>query len=160
MAPFGYHSKILHVDLATRSLRVEEPDEKVYRLYAGGGLLGTYYLLKETPPGLDAFDPTNLLIFTSSVVAGLQAAGLPRYTVCAKSPLTGGIGETRCEGSWGVSLKRSGFDALIFHGASETPVGLIIDNGDIHFIDMTDASGFTVGQTNDWLETQLGTGFD
>ncbi len=159
-APLGYHSKILHIDLTSHSTRVEEPDDKFYRLYVGGGLLGTYYLLKLTPAGLDAFDAANLLIFTSSVVAGIPAAGLARYTVCAKSPLTGGIGETRCEGAWGISLKRSGYDALIFHGSSEMLTGLVIDNGAVRFVDMSGAGGFTVGQTNDWLETNVGIGFD
>jgi aldehyde:ferredoxin oxidoreductase len=45
---YGYHGRILHVDLSNRSTRVEEPDEIFYRLYVGGGLLGAYYLLKET----------------------------------------------------------------------------------------------------------------
>lgn len=114
MARYGYHGRILRIDLTARTTQIEEPGDTFYRLYAGGGLLGAYYLLTETPPGLDAFDPANRLIFTSSVVAGFPAAGLPRFTVCAKSPLTGGIGETRCEGPWGIALKQSGFDALIF----------------------------------------------
>ena len=112
---YGYHGKILHVDLNDRSVRVEKPDEKFYRLYAGGGLLGTYYLLKETRHGIDPLSPENLLIFCNSVIAGYPAAGLVRYIVSAKSPLTNGIGETRCEGRWAVSLKKSGFDAIIIH---------------------------------------------
>ena len=38
MAQFGYHGKILHVDLAARAARVEQPDEKFWRIYGGGGL--------------------------------------------------------------------------------------------------------------------------
>ncbi len=154
----GYHGKILHVDLTQQATRVEEPGENFYRLYAGGGLLGTYYLLKETPSGIDAFDPANLLIFTSSVVAGHPAAGLPRFTVCAKSPLTNGVGETRCEGPWGIALKQSGVDAIIVHGAASAPVCLMIDNGAIQFVDARGLWGKNVGETNDALETELGDG--
>lgn len=59
----GYHGKVLHVDLGSRSCRVDEPDEIFYRLYAGGGLLATHFLLKETHPGIDPLGPDNLLIF-------------------------------------------------------------------------------------------------
>ena len=117
MSRFGYHGKVLHLDLATRRSWVEECDDRLWRIYGGGGLLATYYLLRECPSGIDPFDPANLLILTSSVVAGHPYAGLARYTASAKSPLTGGIGETRCEGPFGIALKGSGADALVFHGA-------------------------------------------
>ncbi|MBZ0300010.1 MAG: hypothetical protein K8J31_09730 [Anaerolineae bacterium] len=158
MARYGYHGRILHVDLTQRTTWLEEPDDTFYRLYAGGGLLGTYYLLKETPPGLDAFDPANRLIFTSSVVAGYPAAGLPRFTVCAKSPLTGGIGETRCEGPWGIALKQSGVDALVFSGAAEQPVCFVLDDGTPRFVDASPYWGMTTGATCDALEADFGEG--
>ncbi len=160
MSRFGYHGRILHIDLATRATSVEEPDDVFYRLYAGGALLGTYYLLKETEPGIDPLGPDNLLIFANSVVAGYPAAGLVRYVVSAKSPLTHGIAEARTEGAWAVSLKRSGYDALIFHGAASSPVGLMIDDGAVSFFDAGDLWGATVGETTDRLEASFGAGID
>ncbi len=118
---FGYNGKILHIDLSNRQSWVEEPEDDFWRIYAGGGLLATYYLLRHTPSGMDAFDPANLLIISSSVMAGQPYAGLARFTAAAKSPLTGGVGETRCEGPFGMALKSSGFDVLIFHNASSHP---------------------------------------
>lgn len=94
---FGYNGKILHIDLADRQSWVEQPDQDFWRIYSGGGLLATYYLLRHTPKGIDAFDPANLLIVSSSVMAGQLYASLARFTVAAKSPLTGGVGETRWE---------------------------------------------------------------
>jgi len=41
------------------------------------------------------------------VVTGRPYAGLARYTAGAKSLLTCGIGETRCEGPFGIALKSS-----------------------------------------------------
>ena len=59
MTRFGYHGRILHVDLAARTTSVEEPDERFYRLYARVGLLGLLYqptgkrIVKTLPlPGL------------------------------------------------------------------------------------------------------------
>lgn len=153
---YGYHGKILHVDLSNRSTAVEEPGDVFYRLYAGCGLLSTYYLLKETPPRIDAYNPANRLVFASSVMAGYPAAGLPRYTVCAKSPLTQGIGEARAEGPFGIALKRSGYDAIIFSGQANTPVSLVIDGGEVRFLDAEPLWGKTVGEATDILEQQFG----
>ncbi len=154
---YGYHGKILHINLSDRSLRIEQPDDLFYRLYVGGGLLGAYYLLKETRPGIDPLGAENLLIFSNSVIAGYPAAGLVRFIVSAKSPLTDGIGETRSEGGWAVALKKSGYDALIIHGAAETPIGLLIDGGQVSFFEAADLWGKTVGESTDALEARLGT---
>ena len=109
---WSYHNRVLHVDLSSGRTWVEEPQGEFFRLYAGGGLLATVHLLRETPPGIDPLGPENLLIFASSVVAGHPAPGLPRFAVAAKSPLTGGIGEARAEGPWGIALKASGVDTI------------------------------------------------
>src|SRR3972149_5198048 len=126
---FGYHGKVLHVDLAAQRSWVEQPGDRFWRIYGGGGLLATYYLLRDCPPGIDAFDPANLLILTSSVVAGHPYAGLARYTVAAKSPLTSGIGEARCEGPFGVALQGSGVDSLVFPGGAARPPVVVIEDG-------------------------------
>ena len=128
---FGYNGRILRVDLTAETIAFEDRDDDWWRIYAGGGLLATELLIRETPAGLDPFAPDNLLIFTSSVVAGQPYAGLARFTVAAKSPLTNGIGETRCEGPFAAAIKRSGADAIVVHGRATTPVLLVIDDGTV-----------------------------
>lgn len=156
MSPAGYRGKILHIDLSARRAWSEEPDDRFWRTYGGGGLLAAYYLLRETPARIDAFDPANLLILTSSVVAGHPYVGLARYTAAGKSPLTNGIGETRCEGPFGIALKGSGADALIFHGAADRPTTVLIEEGKVSFHDASALWGRTVNQTVDALEAQFG----
>jgi aldehyde:ferredoxin oxidoreductase len=160
IARCGYHGRILHVDMNSRTTRVEKPDESFYRIYAGGGLLGVYYLLKQTVPGIDPLGPNNLLMFASSVVAGYPAAGLVRYVVSAKSPLTHGIGETRTEGPWAIALKRSGYDALILSGIADRPTGLLIDDSQVSFFDAADEWGKTVGEATDQLEARYGSNIE
>ncbi len=111
---FGYTGKILHIDLSNRQSRVEEPADDFWRIYAGGGLLATYYLLHQTPAMMDAFNPANLLVLSSSVMAGQPYAGLARFTAAAKSPLTGGIGETRSRGSVWDGFEEQRFRRLNF----------------------------------------------
>ncbi len=93
--PKGYNGKILRVDLTAGRIWEETPEERVYRLYMGGSALALYYLLRELKPGTDPLSPENLLVFTSSVLSGAPVAGVPRYTVAARSPLTGLLGRPR-----------------------------------------------------------------
>lgn len=158
MSTFGFHGKLLNVDLTNRTAHIEEPGEVFWRLYGGGGLLAANLLLNRTPPGLDAFDPRNLLILSSSVVAGHPYAGLARFAAAGKSPLTGGIGETRCEGPFGVALKGSGVDAIVVTGASPSPVSLVIEDGAVTFADAGHLWGLETPQTVDGLEHDLGDG--
>jgi aldehyde:ferredoxin oxidoreductase len=156
MSRFGYHGKILHINLKTRQSWLKEPDDRFWRIYGGGGLLATYYLLRDCPAQIDTFDPANLLIISSSVVAGHPYAGLARFTAAAKSPLTGGIGETRCEGPFGYALKGSGVDTLIFHEAADQPTVVAVENGAVTFHEAADLWGQTVSQTVDGLEARFG----
>ena len=66
------------------------------------------------------------------VTGPLTGTAIPtgtRYTVVAKSPLTGGWGDANSGGDFGPFLKFTGFDAVFFSGISPQPVYLIIDNG-------------------------------
>jgi len=152
----GYNGKVLHIDLTTQACRQETPAEEFYRLYAGGGLLGTFFLLTETKSNLDPLSPENFLIFTSSVIAGLPAVGLARFSVLSKSPLSGGIGETRCEGPWGSALKASGFDALLIKGKSERPVYVMVENGEVRFQPAQGLWGKDTAETTQELERRHG----
>ncbi len=158
--PFGYHGKVLQIDLSARRAWFKTPDESFWRIYGGGGLVATAYLLRHTPAGLDAFDPAMLLIFTSSVVAGHPYVGLARFTVASKSPLTGGIGETRAEGPFGMALKRSGADAIILSGAASAPVNVLIEAepGEVSFHDAAGMWGKTVSSTVGALTAEFGSG--
>ncbi|NLF01958.1 MAG: hypothetical protein GX601_13375 [Anaerolineales bacterium] len=153
---YGYWGTILWVDLSTRTYRLEERDELFWRRYGGGGLVATKLLLEATEPGCDPLGPENLLIFASSVVAGHPAAGLARFTTAAKSPLTYGIGETRTEGPWGVALKGSGADVIVFTGQAERPTGVLIEGGRATFLDAGALWGCQIGETVDGLERELG----
>jgi aldehyde:ferredoxin oxidoreductase len=149
---YGFNGKILWIDLIERASYVEEMSEDWYRIYGGGGLLGTFFMLRDAPQKIDAYDPRNLLVFTSSVIAGLDAPGLARFSVVTKSPLSHGIAETRCEGPWGQYLKGSGYDAVIIKGKSDTPVYILIENGEVKILDGEFLWGKDTNETTTLLE--------
>ena len=154
--PYGYNAKILRVDLSRREVSVEEPEEIIYRKYLGGGALASYYLLKELKPGIDPFSAENILVFATSVVCGTPCAGSSRFTVAAKSPLTGGYGEAEAGGWWGPELKFAGYDAVVVTGRAERPVYLWIHDGDVQIRDARLIWGMFPGDAQEAIREELG----
>ena len=154
--PNGYNGKILRVDLTNNKIDVEVPDEKIYRTYIGGGALACYYLLKEQKAGVDPLGPENTLIFSTSAVSGTPAPGFSRFTVSAKSPLTGTFGETEAGGWFGPELKFAGFDAIIIKGRAEKPVYLWIHDEKAEIRDAQHLWGKTLGDVQDLIREELG----
>lgn len=133
--PYGYNGKILHLDLNNGSYSVEEPGETWYRTYVGGSAMAAYYLLKKLPKKVDPLSPENILVFACSAVTGAPLSGFSRYTVAAKSPLTGAFGRTEAGGYFGPELKFAGYDAVILYGRSPKPVYLYIHDGQVEIRD-------------------------
>lgn len=148
----GYNGKVLFMNLSTEETKVEQPNEMFYRQYIGNGIMGAYYLLTRTKKNIDPLSEDNLLMFMSSVVSGHNAPGLARFTVCGKSPITGGIGEARSEGPFAVALKKSGFDGIVLSGSCEKPSVLVIDNGNIRLEPAEDIWGMKISEATSALE--------
>src|SRR2546428_5659186 len=131
----GVAAKVLHVDLTNRQTRVEEIPEVTVRKYLGGGALPCHLLLRDMPAGVDPLGPDNMLVFMTSVINGLSLSGTNRYTAAAKSPLTGGYGESEAGGWWGPELRAAGFDGMTVRGRSEKPTYLWIKDSQGPFRD-------------------------
>ncbi len=133
-------------------MHVEEPGEAFYRQNPGPALLGTFYLLKGTAPGIDAFAPENVLTFACGVAGGNLGTGLARFGVVAKSPLSGGVFESRGEGPFARGLKGSGFDALVIRGKAPEPAYLLIDGGKASVLPASGLWGKNTSETTTALE--------
>ena len=149
---FGYHGKILFVDLCSGSVRVEQYDEVFCRRYVGNGVFGAYYLLNHTLAGLDPYAPQNPLMFLSGAVGGHEAPGLARFCVCAKSPVTMGMGEARSEGPFAVALKRSGYDGVVVTGALAEPGILVVEEGQARIVPAPDLWGMKIGAATNQIQ--------
>ena len=152
---YGYTGNILHIDLNSKKHWIENPPETFYRTYWGGRALALYYMLNQMKPHTDPLSSDNILIFAPSVLTGTPAPAMPRYTVCAKSPLTGAQGEAEAGGWWGPELKKAGFDALIIKGSSPTPVYLYIKDGKIEIKEATHLWGKDTGETQRIIKNEL-----
>jgi len=153
--PYGFHGKILHVDLTAGRVEVEEPDETLYRKYMGGSAMGAYYLLKHTPPGADPLGPENTLSLTVGVVTGAPISGQSRVTATAKSPVTGLVGDSQAGGFWPAELKAAGFDGIVIHGRAERPVYLWVHDGDAELRDAAHLWGQFTADVEDAIWDEL-----
>ena len=152
---YGATGKILRVNLSSKKIQIEEPNEEFYRLYIGGTLLGTYYLIRETTPGIDAFNKENVIVFATSVVTGVPIPGLSRFSVVSKSPLTGGLAASEAGGWWGPELKFAGFDAVVISGKAEEPVYLWIHDGQIEFRDASNVWGKATKEAQEIIRKEI-----
>jgi len=128
--PYGYTGKILHVDLTLGKLDVEQPPEAFYRKYMGGSAMGVYYVLRDTPAGVDPLSPENVLTLMASVTTGAPISGQSRLNANAKSPMSGAIGDSQSGGFFPAELKFAGFDGVVIKGRSAKPVYLSILHGE------------------------------
>jgi aldehyde:ferredoxin oxidoreductase len=154
--PFGYNGKILHVNLTQGTMEVEEPPESFYRTYMGGSAFGLYYILKEVPAGIDARAPENVLTMMCSVTTGAAISGQSRINVNAKSPMSGGIGDSQAGGFFPAELKFAGYDGIVFRGKSPKPVYLYIKDGNAELRDAAHLQGKTTKSVDQELKLEVG----
>src|SRR3989442_5018545 len=131
----GVTAKVLHVDLSARQSRVEEIPEVTIRKYLAGGALACHLLLRDMPASVDPLGPDNMLVFMTSVINGLSLSGTNRYTAAAKSPLTGGYGESEAGGWWGPERRAAGVDGGTVRGRAGKPADLWVKDSQGQFPD-------------------------
>jgi aldehyde:ferredoxin oxidoreductase len=153
--PYGYHGKILHVDLSTGRMEVETPPESFYRKYMGGSAMALYYILREVPKGADPLGPENLLTVFDSVVTGASISGLSRINVNAKSPMSGAIGDSQAGGFFPAEFKFAGYDGVVFRGKSPKWVYLTIIDGNAKLTDAAHLLGKVTGKVDALLKQEV-----
>ena len=153
--PNGYTGKILHVDLTSGSLSVEEPQESFYRKYLGGSAMGMHYILRDMPKGADPLGPENVLTLFTGVTTGAAISGQSRLNANAKSPISGGIGDSQSGGFFPAELKFAGFDGIVVKGKASKPVYLCIVDGKYELRDAAHLMGKKSGEVDDIIHQEV-----
>src|SRR5262247_1183477 len=126
MAMKGYGGRVLFVDLARGTSRIEPLAEDMARALLGGNGLAARLLLDHVPAMVDAYDPANVVVFAVGPITDTTVPGNSRGCVAAKSPLTGLFFDSTFGGRWPATLKRTGFDALSLTGSAPAPSYLCV----------------------------------
>jgi aldehyde:ferredoxin oxidoreductase len=158
--PSGYMGKILLVNLSTREISEEKPEENLYRDFIGGYGIGARILYSQQRAGVDPLGHENTLGFVTGPLTGTPALTGCRYTAMAKSPLTGGCGDANSGGDFGPHLKFAGYDGVFFTGISDKPVYLFVDNGKVDLRDASHLWGKDTYDTEDIIRAELGRGVE
>ena len=153
--PNGYTGKILHVDLTKGTLEVEEPKDAFYRKYLGGSAMGMHYILRDMPKGADPLSPENVLTLMAGVTTGAAISGQSRLNANAKSPISGGIGDSQSGGFFPAELKFAGFDGIVIKGKSSKPVYLAIIDGKYELRDAAHLMGKLTGEVDDIIHKEV-----
>jgi aldehyde:ferredoxin oxidoreductase len=148
---YGWHGKILRVDLTNQKTSIEEIDPQVAKDYIGGRGWAIRYLTDEVDPQVDPLSPENKLIFATGPLTATPAPTGNRYMVVTKSPLTGALAHSNSGGDFPTWLKRTGFDLVIFEGKSPEPVYLWINEEHVEFRSAAHLWGQDVHTTTDIL---------
>ena len=157
----GYNGKIAHVNLTDQTVEVKDLDAQIAKNYLGGTGLSakiTHDLLSKDGYDTlkkDPFSEINPLIFATGPVTGTLRPSSGRYSVTAISPLTGIWAEGTSGGYFCISLRNSGFDAIVLTGKATTPIYLYIHDQTIEFKDASGIWGKNTYDAQSFLKKEL-----
>ncbi len=152
---YGWMGRIARIDLTSGKVTVEDLEGKLALEYLGGRGFGARFLYDEVKPSIEPLSAENRLIFATGPLTGTHAPTAGRFSVSAKSPLTGTVLDSNCGGNWGVRLKGSGYDALIIQGEAASPVWLYVGKDSITINDAHHLWGLDVAATTDSLKKNI-----
>lgn len=152
---YGHNRQSLVINLSQNKIIKSAIDNSILQQYVGGRGRAIRYLFDNLAQGIDPLGHDNILVISLGPLTGTLAPSSARYTVAAKSPLTGGIGYANAGGHFAPELSYAGYDALFIHGQAENPVYLLIDDKDVDVRDAKDLWGKDTWETDHQIKREL-----
>jgi aldehyde:ferredoxin oxidoreductase len=152
----GPKIRLAHIDLTRRCLEFEYLEPSVIKTWGGGSGFASWRLYNEVGPEIDPLGPDNVVWIIGGPLTGTIAPCSGRIEVVTKSALTGLIGLSNSGGLFGARLKHAEVDGLVLHGASRTPVYLLVRSGGIEFRDASHVWGKDIWETSKQIGDELG----
>ena len=125
---YGYAGHTLRIDLSNGIIEKEPLKQEWVDEYIGGRGFTAKILYDENPPGADPLGPENRFIIAMGPLSGLFVPAAGKTHFAAKSPATGGYGDSNMGGHFGVTMKYAGYDVTILTGQAKAPSYIFIDN--------------------------------
>jgi len=156
---YGWTGKILMVDLSQGKISQQDIPEDYLEKYIGGAGINArlLYDLTRQHPRVDALSSESPIIFGCGPMVGTTFPCAPRFTVTAKSPLTGIFGDSNAGGWFGARIKQAGYDHIVITGKADHPTALLIGPGrDVQLVDASDLWGLDVFETDIAIHEKYG----
>lgn len=126
---YGYTGKIAKVNLTSGQIEDYPMSDKDREKFLGGKTLAAKIIFDSLNGKIQAFSDENIIVITTSPLTGSTSPCSSRFNVSTISPLTNILASSNCGGSFGLHLKRAGFDGLVICGKSQAKVYLDITDG-------------------------------
>ncbi len=155
----GYAGQLLRVDLSEGLISKEPLPERLVRDYIGGRGFCARLLWEEVPQGADPLGPDNRVVVASGPLAGIFMPAGGKVEMAAKSPATGGYGDSNMGGHLAAEMKYAGYDVIVFQGKAASPVFLYVDDERAELRDASDLWGQGALTAEKLLKDRLGRDF-
>ncbi|MGI6582639.1 MAG: aldehyde ferredoxin oxidoreductase family protein [bacterium] len=147
--------RILHVNLSSREIRVEEiNDVELIKKYCGGRGLAAYLYLTRYDLTLDPFDERSPIFYAAGLLTGTSLPCSGRTSILFKSPATNRIFKTNVGGHFGGELRAAGYDLVVVEGRAEHPVYIDICDDRVSIEDARQYWGMDNRQLNNAIRSE------
>jgi aldehyde:ferredoxin oxidoreductase len=157
-APYGFHGRILEVDLSGGEVQARPLEASLVADYLGGRGLATRLFYDSVDPQCEPLGPDNVFVIATSPLLGTNAPTACRGHMVFKSPLTDVIGTSNSGGTWGSAFKSTGYDAIVVKGRASGPVYIDISPEKVDVLPADPLWGMDVHQTTDVLTADIESG--
>jgi len=147
---------VLSVDLTTEEFEVEELDMDAARTFLGGLGLNAWLMEQKYTRGTDPLAPDNPIIIGAGPLIGTGTPGAAKTIATTRFPLNGTISESVGSMRFARNMKGAGFDHLVITGKARRPTVLVLDHGEVSFMDAGDLWGLDIFETTDALKRSRG----
>jgi len=147
----GYMGKVLRIDLTEERISEYPWTDEQRELYLGGKIMAARILADHLTGKETAFSEENWIVISTGPLTGTGAPSSARFNISGLSPQTGILASSNCGGSFGIWLKRAGYDALILTGKCADRRWIEITEDTVRFHDAAGLWGTTTSQCQEAL---------
>ncbi|MGB9699907.1 MAG: aldehyde ferredoxin oxidoreductase family protein [Thermodesulfobacteriota bacterium] len=153
---FGFAGKLLRINLTSGDIKKEDIKEEEFKKFLGGRGLAAKILYQELSEKVDPLSPDNKLVIAPGALLGTPALAANKTLIASKSPLTGLWGDSVFGGSFGIELKKAGYDAIVVEGKSNQPIYLYINDQKVEIKDGQFLWGLETGPAQEAILKETG----
>jgi aldehyde:ferredoxin oxidoreductase len=153
---FGYAGRILRVDLSRNKIRSVPTERRLIMEFVGGRGFNSERLYREVSKDVSPLSLENKLMFATGPLVGTSFPLGARFNVCAKSPLTGILGDSNAGGHFAAEMKFAGYDQIIIEGRNPKPCLVLVQDKEVRIIDGAHLVGKDVYETTETIRKDFG----
>lgn len=151
----GYMGRVLCIDLTAQAVSDYPWSDRDRELYLGGKIMAAKILADHFTGKEEPLSEENWIVVSTGPLTGTGAPSSARFNISGLSPQTGILASSNCGGSFGIWLKRAGYDALILKGRCPEKTWIEINEEQVLFHNADDLWGTKTSECQQALAKKL-----